>query len=468
MSVLSCGLSYRTAPIELLDQLAVPREHLPKALADLMMRDHVTEAMVLSTCNRVEVYAHVTRYHGGLADLRGFFADWSGRPPEDFVDCLVDHYDDDAAAHLFAVTAGLDSMVVGERQIQLQVKQAFADAAAEGACGRLLGRVARQALRVGKRVRIETGVSRGAASMVDVGLTAAERVLGGLEGRTALVVGAGKMGGMTAARLAQRCAPVLVANRGEAKRAELADRVGGRELSLDQLTGGLREADAVVCSTAAADMVIDREQVAAAVADRDGRPLVLIDLAVPRDIDPACGEIDGVELFDVTDVRAEVDEGDVGAHVAAGREIVAEEAATFASWLRSRQVTPTISSLRARGEEVRQSELDRLGSRLSGLSDRERSAVEALSRGIVNTLLHEPTVRLKALADGHGADWHAQAISELFGLEPPDLEPAAGPDELADDPAADPDEPAAGPDELAAGPDELDADDGQEPGAGAG
>lgn len=418
MSVLALGLSYRTAPIELLDELAVPRDELPKALADLTAREHVTEAMVLSTCNRVEVYAHVTRYHGGLADLRAFFADWSGRPPEDFVDSLIDHYEDGAAAHLFAVTAGLDSMVAGERQIQLQVKQAVADAAAEGACSRLLGRVARQALRVGKRVRAETAVSSGAASMVDVGLSAADRAVGDLTGRPALVVGAGKMGGMAAARLAQRCNPVLIANRGEAKRAELAERVGGDELALESLTRGLAHADVVVCSTASGETVIDREQAAAAMAGRGGRPLVLVDLAVPRDIDPGCGELDGVTLLDVTDVRAEVDEGAVGEEVAAGRAIVEDEAAAFAAWLRSRRVTPTIASLRARGEQVRQDELERLGSRLSGLSERDRAAVEALSKGIVNTLLHEPTVRLKTLADGGAAGWHAEVVSELFGLAP--------------------------------------------------
>jgi glutamyl-tRNA reductase len=432
-------LSYRTAPIELLDQLAVPREQLGKALADLTARDHVTEAMVLSTCNRVEVYAHVTRYHGGLADLRGFFADWSGRPPEDFVDCLVDHYDDAAAAHLFAVTAGLDSMVVGERQIHLQVKQAFSDATAEGACGSLLGRVARQALRVGKRVRTETGVSRGAASMVDVGLAAAERALASLDGRAALVVGAGKMGGMTAARLAQRCRPVMVANRGEAKRVELAERVGGEPVALESLTDGLARADVVVCSTASAGVVIDSEQVAEAMADRESRPLALIDLAVPRDVDPGCGELAGVRLADVTDVRAEVDEGAVGDDVAAGRAIVAEEAEAFASWMRSRRVTPTIRSLRARGEQIRQEELDRVESRLSELSEKERAAVEKATKGILNTLLHEPTVRLKAFADGHGAGWHAQVLSDLFGLEPDDAEGVgdAGEDDVGEGDAGD-------------------------------
>lgn len=417
MSVLTLGLTYRTAPIELLDRLAVPREHLPKALADLVAREHVTEAMVLSTCNRVEVYAHVTRYHGGVADLRNFFAAWSGLPPEDFVDALVDHYDDAAAAHLFAVTSGLDSMVVGERQIHLQVKQAFSDAAAEGACGSLLGRVARQALRVGKRVRSETHVSQGAASMVDVGLAAADATLGDLAGRTALVVGAGKMGGMTAARLAECCDEVVVSNRGADKRRELAERVGGRELALESLSEGIRTADLVVCSTASGGTVVDRAHVAAAMAARGGRPLVIIDLAVPRDVDPGCAEVDGVTLLDVTDVRAAVDEGVTGEHVAAGRAIVEEEAAAFAAWARSQRVAPTIASLRARAEQVRRDEADRLASRLSGLDERQRRAVDALTRGIVNTLLHEPTVRLKALADGHGAEWHAEALSELFGLE---------------------------------------------------
>lgn len=179
----------------------------------------------------------------------------------------------------------------------------------------------------------------------------------------------------------------------------------------------------VVASTAAPAYVVPLDIVRKAVRRRRRKPMFMLDLAVPRDVDPGCGDVAGVHLADVTDVRAEVDEGAVGEHVAAGRAIVAEEAEAFASWMRSRRVTPTISSLRARGEQVRHDEMERVEPRLAELSDRERAAVEKLTKGIVNTLLHEPTVRLKALADGHGAEWHAQVISDLFGLEPDEPQP---------------------------------------------
>jgi glutamyl-tRNA reductase len=420
VSVLVFGLNYRTAPIGLLERLAVPAEHLPKALKSLTDRTDVREAVVLSTCNRVEVYANVNRYHGGVADLRNFFAEWAGVAPEDFLDHTYDYYDERAAAHLFGVTSGLDSMVVGERQIQLQVKQAFNDAERNGACGRVLQALFRRSLRVGRRTRVETGISAGASSMVDVGLDAAERVLDDLVGSTALIVGAGKMGGMAASRLAGRAGRIIVANRSAEKRARLAARVGGDELDLAELTAGLRRADFVVTSTGAAQPVIDRDMVAAVMADRPERPLVLLDLAVPRDVDPGCAEIDGVTVLDVDAIRAVTDTGRTGEEVAKARELVEEEARAFVAWTRTVRVEPTIAALRSRAEDVRVSELQRLAGRLGELDDRQRDAVEALTRGIVNTLLHEPSIRLKQIADQQGAEPHAAALRELFDL-PPEL-----------------------------------------------
>jgi glutamyl-tRNA reductase len=420
VSVLVYGLNYRTAPISLLERLAVPAERLPKALKSLTDREDVSEVVVLSTCNRVEVYAHVTRYHGAVADIRNFFSEWSGAAPEDFADLAYDYYDDRAAAHLFAVTSGLDSMVVGERQIQLQVKQAFRDAQDEGACGRVLQTLFRRALRVGKRTRSETGISEGASSMVDVGLDAASRVLEDMAGRTALIVGAGKMGGMAATRLAERSGQVIIANRSVEKRARLAEKVGGEQLDLAELSSGLRRADFVMASTGAPQPVIDREMVAAAMADRGDRPLVLLDLAVPRDIDPGCAEVPGVTVLDVDAIRAVTDTGRTGEEVAKARALVDAEAAAFAAWTRTVRIEPTISALRTRAEEVRAAELARLSGRLADLDDRQRAAVEALTRGIVNTLLHEPSVRLKAIADQRGAEPHAAALRELFDL-PPEL-----------------------------------------------
>ena len=417
MSVLVCGLNYRTAPIALLERLAVPAERLPKALYSLTSRPYISEAAILSTCNRVEVYAHVSRYHGGMADIRNHFAEWSGAAPEDLTDVIYDHYDESAFSHLFHVASGLDSMVVGERQIQLQVKQAFADAQTEGAAGRLLQTLFRNALRVGKRTRIETQISRGASSMVDVGLEAAERAVGNLDGASVLIIGAGKMGGMAAARLAGRAGRVRVANRGADKRARLAARVGAEELDLVDLSRGLVDADLVISSTGAGHPLVDHQMVAEAVSRRDGtRPLVLVDLAVPRDIDPGCAELPGVTVLDIDAIRALTDTGQTGDEVAKARAVVAEESARFAAWTREMQVEPTISAVRAYAENIRAAELAKRAAKLDRLDPEQRRAVEALTKGLVNSLLHEPTVRLKKVAEARGGDEHTAVLRELFDL----------------------------------------------------
>jgi len=428
VSVLVLGLNYKAAPVGLLERVAVAPEDIPKALTSLTQRDHVREAVVLSTCNRVEVYAHVTRFHGGMADLRNFFAEWGGVAVEDFADLAYDYYDDQTARHLFAVTAGLDSMVVGERQIQLQVKQAFRDAEAEGTAGRMLSSLFRRALGVGKRARRETGISAGASSMVDVGLEAARGVLGELDGSTVLIVGAGKMGGMAADRLSGVADRILVTNRTADKAKRLAAKVGGEVVELGGLAAAIAGADLVLCSTGASTPVVDYDAVREATRERAGRPLVLVDLAVPRDVDAACSGLPGVTVLDIDAIRtvtgiggAEATgpdaptTGGLGTEVAKGRALVEAEAERFASWSRSVRVEPTIAALRARAENIRAGETERLGGRLADLDDRQRDAVDALTRGIVNTLLHDPTVRLKAEAH-RGDDLYAAALRELFDL----------------------------------------------------
>lgn len=417
MPLLVVGLSHRSAPLDVLERVAVPDDRLPKALQSLVERPHVREAVVLSTCNRVEVYAHATRYHGGVSDLRAFLCEWAGIAPEDLVDHTVDGFDEAAAAHLFAVAAGLDSMIVGERQIHLQVRQAFLDAEAEGAVGRLLGEVFRRAVRVGRRVRTETGLSRGAGSMVDVGIDAAEERLGQLDGRTVLLLGAGKVGGLAARRLAQHAASVLVCNRSSDRAQRLAESVGGRALPLERLVEGLSAADLVVTSTGATEPLVTSSGIARAMRERAGRPMVLLDLAVPRDVDPACRELPGVTVVDVDGVRAAVHHHATGNEIVSARAIVDEETERFRDWMRGVGAEPTVAALRRRAEEVRQAELQRLGGRLADLDDRQRRAVEALTRGILATLLHEPSVRLKELAEGPDGGMHAEVVRDLFDLD---------------------------------------------------
>jgi glutamyl-tRNA reductase len=418
MSLLVVGCNHHSADLALLERLAVPAEEHGKALRSLLGLEHVLEAVVLSTCNRIEVYAHVTRFHPGLQEVRGWLAERGDVHPQDLDELQYSYYDDRAAAHLFAVAGGLDSMVVGERQIALQVKQAMEVARAEGSARRVLQRLFRQAVRVGRRVRRETGVSRGASSMVDVGLDVARRRLGDvLEDRPVLLMGAGKMGGLTADRLVEESAgEVAVWNRNGDKARRIADRVDGDVVADTGLSAAVAAADLVVCTTGAPEPVLDHELVARAVAERGGRPLVLLDLAMPRNVDPACADLDGVEVVDIADVRELSHRGVTGEVLADARAIVDAEAEAFGAWTRAIEVEPTIRAVRRHAEEVRRAELDRLASRLGSLSDRERETVDALTRGIVNTLLHQPTVRLKELADHGGAEHHANSLRELFDL----------------------------------------------------
>jgi glutamyl-tRNA reductase len=396
--------------------MAVPAERLPKALTSLLQRNHILEAAVLSTCNRVEVYAHVTKFHGGVGDIRNFFAEWSGLAPERFSDAVYDYFDDRAAAHLFAVSSGLDSMVVGERQIHLQVREAFRAAEGHDTVGRVLQSLFRQAIRVGRLTRAQTGISEGAASMVDVGLDAAIAVLGDLRGRSVMVVGAGKMGGMGAGRVRGSADKITIANRNPAKAERLAARVDGEVLAFDDIATGLADVDLVLTSTGATLPIIDQDMVAAAMLRRPDRPLVIVDLAVPRDVEPGCSFVPGVTVLDVDTIRQVTHVGQTGEEVAKARLLVEEAAQAFAAWRRSVQVEPTIAALRSRAEDVRAAELNRYASRLADLDERQRAAVDGLTKGIVNTLLHEPSVRLKSLADARGDDAHADALRDLFDL----------------------------------------------------
>ena len=437
MSLLVVGCNHRSADLALLERLAVPSDELAKALRSLSGLDHVLEAAVLSTCNRVEIYASVSRFHPGLHQLRAWLAERGDVHPQDLEELQYSYHDERAAAHLFSVASGLDSMVVGERQIGVQVKQAMTAARDEGSAGRVLQRLFSQAVHVGRRARRETAIAAGASSMVEVGLDAVEHRLGrSLAGGRVAILGAGKMGALAAERAAS--APVDhidVWNRSHdrAQRlvARVEDRAAGRVVDPDGLVAAVAAADVAVCTTGAAQPVLDVDLVTRAVARREDladRPLVLLDLAVPRNVDPAVAELPGVEVIDVADVRGVADRGVTGEAIAHARAIVDDEAEQFATWTRTAQVEPAIRAMRQHAESVRTAELERLRSKLDGLADRERDAVEALTRGIVNTLLHDPTVRLKQLADADGAEFHVQALRELFDLPDDDPDPLPGSD----------------------------------------
>ena len=430
MSVLVVGLSHRTAPVELLERAAINADHLPKALHELLQGDNVAEALVLSTCNRVEVYAHVTRFHGGVQEVSDLLSRLSGVPLDELSDSLYVHYEERAVQHLFSVASGLDSMVVGEGQILGQIRNAFRVAQDEGAVARVLGELFRHSLRVGKRVRTETEIGRAGASLVGVGLRIAEAALGPLGADTrALIVGAGAMGAVAGATLKREGVErIVVANRTADRAERLADTLGGRSVALDDLVDAIAETDVLVSSTGASGIVIEYGAVRDAVARRDGRPLFVLDLALPRDIDPRVRELPGVRLADLDALRAVLDTEPTGADLDECRHIVADEVSVFLGWQRAMRVAPTVVALRAKADAVIAVELERLGSRVD-LDGKERSEVESAVRRVVEKLLHAPTVRVKELAEAPGGDHYAEALRELFGLDPLVPEAVIAPEE---------------------------------------
>jgi glutamyl-tRNA reductase len=416
--VLALGVSYRRAPVELLERLAIGRDDESKAYRRLAGLPSVRESVVLSTCNRVEVYAEVSQYHHGFQDLKRFLTEATEVDAEEFADPLYSHYEDDAAEHLFSVAAGLDSMVLGEPQILAQVRAAFRRAEREAAAGPELARLFQRAVRAGRRVRAETAVGASPAAFVEAAALLAERHLGALTGRAALVVGAGEMAALAARTLRQRgVAELVVLGRRPARAEAVARRVGGRAGGLDGLAAALGSADVVVSSTGATGTVIPSGPVRAA-----GRPLFIVDLAVPRDVDPEAARVPGVRLADIDDLREVLAETSpaLGQEVRSARGIVEDEAGRYALARRTARLGPLIEALHARSEEVRSSELRRVGPKLAALSERDRAAVEALTRRIVRRLLHEPVVRLKDLAGRGAADVQARTLAELFDLDLPE------------------------------------------------
>jgi glutamyl-tRNA reductase len=425
VSVLVVGLSHRSAPVQVLERAAVGAEEVPKLLDELLRGPHVSEAVLLSTCNRIEVYAVVDAFHGGLADVSAVLARHTGMPLPELTEHVYVHYAGSAVQHLFAVAAGLDSMVVGEAQILGQLRSAYATADAAGTVGRALHELAQQALRVGKRVHASTGIDTAGASVVSEALADAAAQLGGdLAGRRAVVVGAGAMGGLAAAHLRRAgVAEIVVLNRSADRAGRLAEntRAQGtpaRAAGLDVLAGELVAADLMVACTGAVGTVVEFGTVAAAVAERAGRPLAICDLGLPRDVDPRVDELPGVAVIDLAALQRRLSVGNRDAAVAAAQELVAEEAQAYLAAQRSAEVTPTVTALRRRASEVIDAELLRLDSRLPDLEPKVREEFGRSVRRVVDKLLHTPTVQVKKLAEGPDGDSYAAALRALFELDP--------------------------------------------------
>jgi len=436
VSVLVVGLSHKSASVPTLERAAVSGEALGKLLQDVAHLPDVAETFVISTCNRVEVYAEVDRFHGGVNGICELLARYSGIPVGELTANLYVHYEDRAVRHLLAVASGLDSMVVGEDQILGQVRSALKLADQHGTTGRALRDLGRVTLRTGKRARAETGIDRLGLSLVSVGIElaaarfdaagATTTATGGLlAGRQVLVVGAGAMSGLAVATASRSgAARMVIANRTRGRAQRLAAGVGGEVADLDTLPEAIAAADLVISCTGAGGLVITEPVVRAALGLREAtpRPLVLLDLAMPRDVDPVVGDLPGVSVIGMDELSGSGEAvAAVGADdVAAVQAIVDEEFAAYGSAVRVAQVTPTVVALRAKAATVVEAELDRLAGRLSadGLSGRALEEIAQTVRRVVDKLLHAPTVRVKELASSPGGEEYATALRVLFDLDP--------------------------------------------------
>jgi glutamyl-tRNA reductase len=429
VSVLLFGVSHRSAPVSVLEQLSTDESDQVKIIDQVLQSPLVTEAMVLSTCNRVEVYAVVDAFHGGLSAIGQVLAEHSGMSMGDLTKYAYVRYSEAAVEHLFAVASGLDSAVIGEQQVLGQVRRAYANAEANHTVGRVLHDLAQRALSVGKRVHTETAIDAAGASVVSVALDiAGSRLDSGLAGRTAAVVGAGAMGGLSVAHLVRAgITHIHVVNRSLPRAQRLAESireqgVGAEALTLEHLPTALAAADVVVSCTGAVRPVVSLADVHHALAnarrDEAAQPLVLCDLGMPRDVDPAVAGLPGVSVVDMDRVQREPSARAAATDAEAARQIVAGEVAAYLAGQRMAEVTPTVTALRQRAADVVEAELLRLENRLPGLDDSQRVEVARTVRRVVDKLLHAPTVRVKQLASAPGGDAYAEALRELFELDP--------------------------------------------------
>ncbi|CUR54482.1 Glutamyl-tRNA reductase [metagenome] len=418
MSVLVVGVSHRSAPLEVLEQLALDSDGVRKLVTDVAESAHVTEATVLATCNRLEIYTEVDRFHGSVEAISRLLCERSDLITEDLIPHLYVHYDDGAVSHLFKVASGLDSMVMGEGQILGQTRGALRLGQEQATIGPALNVLFQQALRVGKRAHAETDVDRAAPSLVTAALDLCVEAIGPIKGLRAVVVGAGMMAGLATATLARlEAADIAVLNRTVGNASRLASEYGARSLTIDGLSAELAEADVVISCTGAAGIMLSLDVVAAARAGSE-RPLAIVDLALPHDVEPEVGDLPGVTLIGLGRLAEDLSGQQGSIEVKAVRRIVTEEIQVFGSARRQASVTPTLVALRSMATGVVEAEIERLIGRLPDLDDAARAEIEMAVRRVADKLLHQPTVRVKQLANETGAVSYAAALRELFALDP--------------------------------------------------
>jgi len=416
MNLQLLGVNHRTAPVEVRERLAIPESKLPHALQQLMTIPGVNEALILSTCNRVEIVAQTAN---GSTDLRHFLKQYFEVDPTPYEPHLYEFRQDDAVRHLFRVASSLDSMVVGEPQILGQVKEAYATARAAGTVQSYLDLLLTRAFAVAKRVRTETAVGSSSVSVASVAVELAGKIFGSLQGKHVCIVGAGKMSELAARHLvAQGAGPVFVANRTYERACALAERFGGQAIKFDSLYENCEKADVVITSTGAPVTIFKREHGARFLAKRRNRPMFFIDLAVPRDVDPEMSKLDGIFVYDIDDLQEAV-----SSHVESRKKeaehaesIIRTEVERFHARLQTLHVVPTIVSVQDQFETIRQAELDRVRGRLGKLTPEQEMAVEALTHGIVNKIMHTPIRSLKSAAAGPEMTTIIETFRKIFDL----------------------------------------------------
>lgn len=399
--------------------MTVPEAKLPKALADLSSRENISESVILSTCNRIEIYAYAEKFHGAYQDIRNFLSEISHVAPEDFSDHLIGLFGSDAIEHLFKVSSGIDSAVIGEHEILGQVRSAWELAIEEQAVGTVLNSLFRHSLEVGKRARSETSISRNITSVSQAAVAMADKQLNGLIGKRVLVVGAGEMGeGMAKSLHAGGITELRVANRTWDRAVETAERLNGKPVRLDELPQNLTEVDLLLTSTGATAAILEYGDLDEAARQREGRELLIVDIAVPRDVDPASAELDGVTLLDMDDLREFAEKGIRAREkeVSSVIEIINEELERFSNLFSARSVAPIVTQLHSRAEEIRNAELQKLFRKFPELTSEQLKGIETLTSVIANKLIHEPTVRLKDAAGTPKGERLSEALQDLFDL----------------------------------------------------